>query len=432
MVLKNKFGFLSLKQLKQTISNHRFYANSISLVFNSAMGAGLGFFYWMIVARIYHPQEVGLGSAVISASSLLAFLGSLGLGNGLIRFLPNSGKKAPSLINTSLTIGGIFALLVSVVFLVGLPWWNPNLSFVSDNPVFSTAFVCFIVVITIMGLVNQVFISLGRSDLTIIQSAVSGVVKMGIVVVMAAAFKTFGIFASWGLGATAALLISLIFLVPGLMHGYRPMPGFNSQVARETIQFSFGNFIADGLGNTPGWLLPLIIVSLKGGEANAYFYVSWALSGLVFAIPNATSLSIFAEGSGEESSIPRNLRRSLKLMAMLVIPAVLLMFLLGNKLLLLFGGSYSEGGKSLLLLLTISVFPLGFNVNYLGILRVQKKIKEMIILIAITVVVILPLSYFLIRHYGILGSGYAWLAGQCAIIVYTLPRIIAIARRKVT
>ena len=35
------------------------YRNSIFLIFNSIFTAGIGFFFWMVVARLYRPADVG-------------------------------------------------------------------------------------------------------------------------------------------------------------------------------------------------------------------------------------------------------------------------------------------------------------------------------------------------------------------------------------
>lgn len=60
------------------------HANSVYLIINFGVTAMLGLAFWAMVARLYTPKEVGLGSALRSAVALLSFLCSLGLGYGLI------------------------------------------------------------------------------------------------------------------------------------------------------------------------------------------------------------------------------------------------------------------------------------------------------------------------------------------------------------
>jgi len=43
------------------------YRNSLFMAFTSVFNAGCGFFFWMIAARLYTVEQVGLATALISA-----------------------------------------------------------------------------------------------------------------------------------------------------------------------------------------------------------------------------------------------------------------------------------------------------------------------------------------------------------------------------
>ncbi len=105
------------------------YRNAVYLMLTSGVSAVLGFAFWVVVARLYPTSDVGLGSALISAAGLLSFIGTLGLGFAIIRYLPRSENKA-RLLNSSFTFASIAAMLVALVFLAGLPFWSPKLIFV--------------------------------------------------------------------------------------------------------------------------------------------------------------------------------------------------------------------------------------------------------------------------------------------------------------
>jgi O-antigen/teichoic acid export membrane protein len=55
---------------------------------------------------------------------------------------------------------------------------------------------------------------------------------------------------------------------------------------------------------------------------------------------------------------------------------------------------------------------LAINVLYLGIKRVEKKLKVIVGLTASAAAVILGLAYLLLPRMGINGAGIAWLVGQ--------------------
>ena len=103
------------------------YSNAFYLMAANAAAALLGFIFWIVVARFYSPEDVGLASAAIAALGLLAAISYLGLGMGLIRFLPQSGENADSMINTVLTIGTLSSIVAVFIFIAGLGFWSPAL-----------------------------------------------------------------------------------------------------------------------------------------------------------------------------------------------------------------------------------------------------------------------------------------------------------------
>lgn len=62
------------------------YKNSIFLMLSSVTGAGTGFVFWVIAARFYSAEDVGLASAIVSAMRMIGMLSVLGL--DLVMFIP--------------------------------------------------------------------------------------------------------------------------------------------------------------------------------------------------------------------------------------------------------------------------------------------------------------------------------------------------------
>ncbi len=128
---------------KVTILDHirsPLYRNSFFLMTTTVARAGLGFIFWTVVTRFYTEVEVGWGSAIISAISLLALLSILGFNTAIIRFLPKA-EKPQDMINSCLTLSGITALALTAIFIAGLDIWSPALGFIRKNAIFSLAFI---------------------------------------------------------------------------------------------------------------------------------------------------------------------------------------------------------------------------------------------------------------------------------------------------
>jgi hypothetical protein len=64
------------------------YNNAFYLMLNTACTSVLGFVFWYVMARYFSSSDLGIGSALNSASGLVASFAGLGLGIGLVRFVP--------------------------------------------------------------------------------------------------------------------------------------------------------------------------------------------------------------------------------------------------------------------------------------------------------------------------------------------------------
>jgi O-antigen/teichoic acid export membrane protein len=393
------------------------YNNALFLLATYSTSAILGLVFWAIVARIYSTEEMGLGSALISVAGFLCFIASLGLGETLIRFLPDNRKTRYQLVNYSLTLSGLAAVFIAMVFVIGIPLWSPALHFVLDDFLFLFAIVFFVMAATIYNQVGVIYIALRSSRFLFFQNLIANVLRLILVVVLANFVTVLGIFSSWGIATMIAAAVAVCYFLPGLQSGYRPAPTLRSHMTSEIRHFSFANYISNGLWNLPTWLLPLIVVNRLGSQANAYFFASWAISGLLFAIPGTISTSLFAEGSNQNGSLAKHVRRSLKLISFFLIPAAVFVALLGGRLLFLFGEGYSKEATNLLLVLVFSTFPLSINAVYLGIARVRKNLRQIIVITFAIAFIDLVLSYFLIPHLGLMGIAAAWLLSQsvCAL-----------------
>jgi len=113
-----------------------------------------------------------------------------------------------------------------------------------------------------------------------------------------------------------------------------------------------------------------------------------------------------------------NVRRSFRFIFLLLIPAIILLLLVGKWLLLLFGESYSENALTLLRILVLSGIFVGVNSVYYTILRVGGRIRELVALSGFITLAVLVVSYFITPATGIIGVGYAWIGAQGLIAMY--------------
>jgi len=407
-----------MRQIRQQISSP-LYQNSLFLMANTLVASGLGFFFWMVVARFYTKAEVGLGAAIISAISFLAFLGTLGLGIALVRFLPKA-QKPVDMINSCLTLGGIVSLAVAAIFICGLDLWSPALGFIKQNAIFAIAFTVFTMLWTFSKLMDYIFIAERRTEFVLSTTAIFSLLKLPLPVLLVIFFHSFGIVSSWGIAIGVAIAISLFLFLPRVENHYRPVPKLDLGIIKNIWEYSVGNYFASLLSVAPNLVLPIMVVNLLGPIQNAYFYVAWMIALIVFAIPEAVSRSLFAEGSHFEDKLRVNVRKSLAFVYLLLVPVVILLLLVGKWLLLLFGAGYSENALTLLRILSVSSLLIGLNEVYMSILRVLGRLKELAIICGFIAVAVLVGSYLITPATGITGIGYTWIGAQGVVSVYVL------------
>ena len=75
----------------------------------------------------------------------------------------------------------------------------------------------------------------------------------------------------------------------------------------------------------------------------------------------AVSQSLFAEGSYSKTDIIIQLKKAIKIISLLIVPAIIVIFLFGNYILLAFGKEYSYEGFILLKFLSISGIFISIN-----------------------------------------------------------------------
>jgi O-antigen/teichoic acid export membrane protein len=388
------------------------YSNASYLLASFVTSALLGFAFWIVVARFYSPEDVGLASAVITAVGLVASFSHLGLGMGLIKFLSHSSKNANSMINTVFTIGTLTSIAATLIFIAGLSFWSPALLFIRENPVYLAAFVIFTIVATLLTLTGQTFIAERRAGFALAQGLTHNLLKLALVILLAAFFHSFGIFASWGISLCVVLLLCFFLFLPRVHPGYHIIFTVNKEAVNDMLHFSFANYIGGLFWSGPSLILPIMVVNLLGAEPNAYFYIAWTVASVFTTIPSAISASLFAEGSYDEGKLGLNIRRTLKMVFLVLIPLVVLILVVADKVLLAFGGYYSANATTLLRILAISALPLAINVVYLDVKRVQGKLKVIVGLTASVVAVTIGLTYLLLPRMGINGAGIAWLVSQ--------------------
>ncbi len=400
--------------------------NSLFLIATAVSNALLGFVFWVLAARLYTESEIGVVSAAISASQMLAVFSGLGFGIGMIRFLPEEENKS-LMINTVYTTTTIFAVFLVAVFVAGLGLWSPGLLEIRQDWLMMFFFFLFTISANLQVMQNDVFIAFRSAHYNLIQSLITGL-RIPLLFVFMGLGKV-GILSPFALGLFIAFIIAN-FLLRKTYHQYRQFPSINTQIIKKISGFSLGNYIGEGLKILPYLLFPMIIINVLNSEMSAYFYVAWMVALLFFQVAYCTNYSFLAEASYDQTSLRQQIIKVTRFIFPILVVAIVAVFFFGHQLLSLFGGSYSVEADVLVRILAISSLSVAINEIFIAIKRVEKNVKPIIFVYGFVALVTVIGGSLLLKSTGLNGIGYTWLAGNLAVSVIVLPIIVKTLRAK--
>ena len=168
-------------------------------------------------------------------------------------------------------------------------------------------------------------------------------------------------------------------------------------------------------------VLPILVVVRLGVTLNAYFYITWMMGAAFFMVSPSVAQAVFAEGVRAGSDLHTVVVKALRMIAVLLIPAMVVMIVGGRFILGLFGASYAAAGYGLLILLAISALPDAVSNVAVVVFRVTQRLAYSTVLNLGILVVTVVAAWVLMPRLGIAGVGVAWLGAQTIGAIASLP-----------
>jgi O-antigen/teichoic acid export membrane protein len=393
--------------------------NAVYIMLTTGVNSVLGYVFWLVVARSYDAEEVGVASALIAAMTVVAAVADLGTSTALIQRLPSRrsdsdwSRTLTASIATA-TVGGLAIAMVAGLAIV--PALSDDLSLVDASAANLLLFVGGVAVWSLSVVSDYLFVAERRSENMFTRNLVFGVAKLAIVVglVVAGDASAIGVFAAWVVGCAISLLAAYALLVPRLGRRYRPaLAGLRREAREMALSFAGNYFITLGYLLTT-FLLPLIVVVRLSTEENAYFYVAWLLGGAFFTVTASVGSALFAEGSHDPRHLDRQTRSAVRISAALLAPLMIAFFAAGGWILGLFGEDYADNGTTLLVLLTASAIPDAITGLYLARMRAQGRLGFPAVTSMAMAAGTLIGSWFLLPELDLAGAGVAFIAAHVA------------------
>ncbi|MEA1998343.1 MAG: polymerase [Euryarchaeota archaeon] len=375
--------------------------NSIFIMLTSISSAGFGFIFWMLAAKLYPADDVGIATALISSMSLIVLLSGFGLDSSIIRFSPTSDMGG--IFSTSALITTSFAVLFGTIFIAGADIFSPELHLLK-SPQNVVLFLIFLAANSVIELIYVSFVAIRKAELQFLQSIIVGSRILFLIPLIA--IGAIGIFCAVGISFMLALLFALVFL---MRSGIVPRFVIDCSFLNNAFHFSAGNYFVGLFTTAPNMILPIMVMNTLGAEQAAYYYITFAMASLLYMIPNAISMSLFVEGSHGET-IKRLVVKSLFAILLLLIPAAVVLYVCGGWVLGAIGEDYAAGGLQVLRVMVVASLFVGTNYVYFAIKRVQKDVRGIVVLSGVIGGLLVGLGHVFMHMFGIVGVGYAWVA----------------------
>lgn len=401
------------------------YRNSYFLIANAIVPAILSIVLFRILADIFPPSDVGLFTTLLTGLTFVTIVGRLGLDTTLLRFLPAkiSGDRG-RYVNSILTASIAAAASIALLYVVAAPYFAPDLALLHDELGLAAAFIVGACLLSATTLIDIVFISHRQAGRALAKNSIAAVGRIvGLVIVARVSVSLPLSFVVYVLSLLIVLALAF-WWTRALIPGYRPRLAMEKAHFAGTLGFSGANYAIAVFGSTSALVCSLLVLRSYGPEAAAYYYLATAISAVFQFIPQSISTPLLSEGSHDQRSFLRQLKRALVLSYSVTAVGLVFYVLAGPTLLGFMGPAYREGSYALSLIMISSLIPAALNMFLSTVLRLKQENRTLILanagLAALTIAGVATVTILDLPLWAV-GGGF--LVAQSSVGTYAAVRL---------
>jgi O-antigen/teichoic acid export membrane protein len=345
-----------------------------SLLTAQVLSAVLGLVFWVLVARLVDAHDVGVAAAAISAQTLLGIVTVLGHSTMLVAELPLlEPTRQRTILLRSLLVVLVSSAVVAGVVVACSPLLTANLDEALGNPIGGTTFVLGTAAFAWALVVDDACLGVKRSGLQVWRNLVASSLRFPVTAVLLL------------LGFTDAHVLQVCWVLPllasipftlwrlRLPRGDRTSPPLLADI-RGFIGLALRNHALSLSLAAASQMVPVVAALTLASVENAEFAIAWLMATFVFLPPYLLATALFAHGANvttEEfrTSMERTIPAALALSGLLCVGA----WVLGQPLLMIFGGDYSRHSWAILALLVPAGLWMVFKDHLVALWRSQRR-----------------------------------------------------------
>jgi len=398
------------------------YRSSYALILTTGANAVLGLGFWVLAARLFSADVVGLGAGGISALQLVATIGWVGLRFTLLRYLPVAGSHRAALVTWIYIAGMAVASVACAVFVIALAD-EFDVSYITSSPWAIAAFAVSVAAWVVFSLQDAALVGLRRSMWVPLENTAYGALKLVVIIPLAALGDPWVLLGAW---AGCALLLDVVVTFAMYRRWLGGEPAAPAPDTRKLSRFSVGHTGVAVLSWLPDFLVPLLVLRFLDADANAFYYAAWTIGSSIRLLAYHMSDAFTAEAAYDRAGLGGLLRAMGRLSLFVLVPVMLVVALAAEPILSLFGPDYAEEGATLLVLFALSLIPFTVLTMVVAIDRVHERFGAAFAVTGLATAVTIGLDWVLLPTQGITGAGLGWLGGQ---IVGAIAAVAGLALR---
>ena len=324
-----------LRRLARGITGDALYRGSLFLLINTVATSAIGFVFWALAARRYPAAAVGVFASVTSGVGLLAAIAALGLSNTTMRRVAgavNPRELVTVAVAAIATVGAALCLITVVLLGPVLP----AALHLQQHGRMAFLVTVLVVVTAVSSTLDACLVGIRASHVVLVKNLVGSLAKVAALVLLTALGSS-GLLVAYGLGLTLATVLSSVALYRRLggktgLGSFRALPRYLSMTS--------GNYLATIMGIAPTSIVPVEVLIVRGAAETARFAVAFLIAGFLNFIPSTIAQVLFAEASRPGVTLGGQLRKAIRGVYGLVLPAVVIVVAAAPLLLRLFGTAY--------------------------------------------------------------------------------------------
>ncbi|MGX9901852.1 lipopolysaccharide biosynthesis protein [Arthrobacter sp. SA17] len=282
---------------------------------------------------------------------------------------------------------------------------------------------------TLVIVLDQALVALGRGASATSRYVWGGVVSLGaagIVALLAHGAAADVLMACWTLGTTVACVVGAVQL--RRLVGYRPRPSLHLARGRLLLAVGLPHQLLTLSERAPGLVLPLLLAHMVAPEAAAYWYPAWMMAWAAYTAPVLMGIVQFSEGVREPDRLVSTTLASLRLSLIVGGLAAAVLVLLADPLLGLLGERYAESSAGALRWLAAGLVPYAVLQAYNAVCRALGHYVEAIV-VGVMLGTALCGSALWVADKGAAAMALAWLVVLSVGAAAMGLRLVAVLRR---